>query len=116
MKAYVIALAALTALISTSPARSQTQKIPKDWSVTFFDNTKYRGPTKTMAKPAPTVEARWARAKSVIIIGQWELCTGPNFTGECRKLRSSIADLKAFGYPGQIKSIRPFGLVPRSKS
>ena len=119
MKAYVIALAALTALTSTSPARSQTQqsqKVPKDWSVTFFGSTKYRGAEKTIAKPIASVEPKWASAKSVIIIGQWELCTGANFTGECRKLRSSIADLKAFGYPGQIKSVRPFGLVSRSKS
>jgi len=116
MKAYVIALAALTALIASAPARSQTQRIPKDWGVTFFGNTKYRGAERTIAKPTANVEPKWARAKSVVIIGQWELCTGANFTGQCRKLRSSIADLKAFGYPGQIKSIRPFGLVPRKKS
>jgi hypothetical protein len=116
MKAYVIALAALTALTSASPARSQTQQIPKDWGVTFFASTKYRGASKTVAKSTAKVEAKWARARSAIIIGQWELCTGPNFTGQCRKLRSSIADLKAYGYPGEIKSIRPFGLRPRSSS
>ena len=116
MKAYVFAMAALTALIAPSPARSQAQQIPKGWGVTFYANTKYRGAEKTIAKPTANVEPKWARARSVIIVGQWELCTGPNFTGECRKLRSSIADLKVFGYPGPIKSIRPFGLLPRSKS
>ena len=116
MKAYVIAFAALAALTTIAPAQSQTQKIPKDWSVTFYDNTKYRGASRTIAKTTASVQPKWARAKSVIIVGQWELCTGPNFTGECRKLRSSIADLKAFGYPGQIKSIRPFGLLPRSRT
>ena len=116
MKAYVIALAALTAFTPAAPARSQAQQIPKDWGVTFFANTKYRGAARTLAKSTVNVDPKWARAKSVIIIGQWELCTGANFTGQCRKLRSSIADLKAYGYPGQIKSIRPFGLRPRRSS
>src|SRR5690349_16052324 len=64
MKAYVIALLALTALTSTSPARSQTQQIPKDWSVTFFGSTKYRGANKTIARPMASVESKWARARS----------------------------------------------------
>lgn len=114
MKAYAISLALLIAFIAGSPARSQAQKtvtVPKDWSVVFFESSKYRGSMKKVGQSVSKIEPKWARAKSVIIIGQWELCTGANFTGNCRQLRSSIADLKAFGFPGQIKSVRP--VLPR---
>jgi hypothetical protein len=110
MKANLVALALLTALISSSPARSQTRhvvSVPKGWSVVLYQTSKYRGSTKKLAESVPKMEPKWARAKSVIIVGQWELCTGANFTGECRQLRSSIADLQAYGFPGQVKSIRP---------
>ena len=116
MKAYVLALAAVTTLVSSSPA-SQTRKssfVPKGWSVSLFDKTKYRGSQKTVRGSISSVEQKWRSAKSMIIVGQWEVCTGANFTGECRQLRSSIADLEAYGFPGQVKSIRPIVIRPKS--
>lgn len=116
MKAYVFAIAALTAL-TFWPARSQTQNssfTPKGWSVVLYDKTKYRGAERTVDKSLSSVGQKWSGAKSVIIVGQWQLCTGVNFTGECRQLRSSIADLEAYGFPGPIRSIRPVVIRPRS--
>ena len=117
MKAYVFALAALTALVSTSPASSQSQKssfVPKGWSVSLFDKTKYRGRERTVRASISSLEQKWRSAKSIIVVGQWELCTGINFTGECRQFRSSIADLEVYGFPGQVKSLRPIVVRPKN--
>ncbi|HEX6574414.1 MAG TPA: beta/gamma crystallin-related protein [Gemmatimonadaceae bacterium] len=108
----------MAALLSPARSGSQSQTtVPRGWNVVFYDRTKYQGNQKTLKSAVSTVDPGWARrVKSAVIIGQWELCTGVNFTGECLDLRSSVADLKAYGFSGPVKSIRPIGFTPKKKN
>ena len=79
-----------------------------DWSVTLYARNGYEGAKKTYKAENPDVGADWSkRVKSAVIIGNWELCSKPNYAGECRKLRFSIANLEAWQFPGKVRSLRP---------
>ena len=85
---------------------------PKGWSIEAYGATRYKGAKKTYKSATPDLGNR--RVNSVIVNGYWELCNKPDFKGECRKLRSSIADLQVWGFPGQVKSLRPVVSLKRS--
>lgn len=85
---------------------------PRGWSVEAYSASKYKGSSKIYESAARDLGKH--RVNSVIVKGYWEFCNKPDFKGECRKLRSSIADLKYWGFPGQVRSLRPVVFLKRS--
>jgi hypothetical protein len=49
------------------------------------------------------------RAQSVQVIGTWELCDGPDFTGRCVTLSQNVPNLGAYGLNNRVTSARPVG-------
>lgn len=85
---------------------------PKGWSLEAYSASRYKGTLKVYDSAIADLGSR--RVNSVVVNGYWELCNKPGFKGECRKLRSSIADLKVWGFPGRVRSLRPVVVLKRS--
>ncbi len=114
MKLRIIALVVLAmACVTTSVVHAQSQTAtPRGWSLRFFDRNGYEGNKRTVTSVMRNVGTLNREMKSVIVRGTWQLCDGPDFTGYCVNVRSSIANIKAFGFTKPIKSLRP--VVPKA--
>ena len=116
MRKQIVLLGALTFFtLGAAPQTVDDSKVPKGWHVVLYGQAKYRGEQKTYKASIPDVGQGWSkRVKSVSIgRGMWQLCDKPNYTGNCRILRSSIADLRAWGFPGPIRSVRAYVIRPK---
>jgi hypothetical protein len=98
------------------PQQPREGRVPRHWSIELYDAARYKGQAKTYKSATPDVAASGSRrVKSAIVVGNWEICDKPGFNGNCRTLRSSIADLHVWGFTGQVRSVRPIvPAVPRS--
>jgi hypothetical protein len=107
-------LVSMLAAVSIMSGAQKTREVPtpKGWSIEAYGASKYKGPSKIYKSSMSDLGSR--RVNSVVVNGYWELCNEPDFKGECRKLRSSIADLGAWGFPGKVRSLRPIVVLKRS--
>jgi hypothetical protein len=105
MKALLSMLLAVS--LMPAPQQPRAVSVPRGWSIEFYDASKYKGNTRHYKSATRDTGAWSRRAKSAIVVGIWEICDEPDFKGNCRMLRSSIADLKFWGFTGPVKSVRP---------
>ena len=82
-----------------------------DWYIVLFDQPNYRGNPTNYNSEMSSINKR---SGSVTIgRGVWELCEGRNFTGRCVRLDKSVSDLRGFGLPDRVSSVRPLIRQPR---
>lgn len=80
--------------------------------VVLYTQSNYRG-TPTTYRSA---RSRMVKSTGSVTVGAgvWELCTGNNYTGTCRKVDSSVANMMIFGvFSRTIRSLRPITPQPR---
>ena len=95
-----IARYVLAAIASTAAAQAVAQQI------TFFEREGYEGRSITTDAPIGNLE-RAVRASSAVVSGQWEVCDGPRFTGQCViMLPGEYPSLRAIGLNNSISSAR----------
>ena len=75
----------------------------------MYDRESYRGGSQTVVRPEPSLGSAGGRARSIQIIGTWQLCEGPNFSGRCVTVNQNVPDLNAYGIANPIVSARPMG-------
>lgn len=60
----------------------------------------------TLTRGTPLLFTLGGRAESARAVGQWQVCTGPNYTGECEIIAGNV-DLADWGMSNRIFSARP---------
>lgn len=102
-------LTASTALLSLSAAGASAQTTgPVEAYLYDFPNFQGSGVTARESIPDLTRYNFADKATSIrILSGQWEVCTGVNFTGRCETITADSWDLTGIDLNNQINAVRP---------
>jgi hypothetical protein len=77
-------------------------------SIILFTQPNYRGNREDYTRTTPNLLGMNDRAASVTVEeGQWQLCDGINFTGNCTTITQSISNLGSIGMLNRVSSVRP---------
>lgn len=72
----------------------------------LYDRPNRSGDSRTLTTATPLLWTFGGRAESALAVGQWQVCTGLNYTGECEIIAGSV-DLANWGMSNRIFSARP---------
>jgi hypothetical protein len=64
------------------------------------------GDSRTLTTGTPLLWSFGGRAESALAVGQWQVCTGPNYSGQCEIIAGNV-DLADWGLANRIFSARP---------
>ena len=78
---------------------------PGIYSITIYDRANYRGTPTSFERADRNINKRLGSLQ--IGGGNWVICDGPNFTGQCMSVGENIADLGVYNLGSTIRSIRP---------
>lgn len=71
----------------------------------------YMGPYVRVQTPVANLGVNW-RVRSIRLnSGQWRVCTGANYNGNCTVLRNSVPQISAGADLSSINSLTPIGVV-----
>jgi hypothetical protein len=73
----------------------------------LHSDTLFRGSVQSIRGPTPTLNLDWDVRSIRVRSGEWQICTGRNYTGTCRTIDSDQQTLT--GQFRRIQSIRPTG-------
>jgi len=73
----------------------------------LYDRDQYRGGARTLDGADSNLGNAGNRAQSIQVIGTWQLCEGPNFSGRCVTLSQNVPDLASYGLSNRVASARP---------
>jgi Beta/Gamma crystallin len=113
-------MAMVVAVCATGSAAAQPQDRQMGGiGITVFADIGYRGENATFRNDQPdsrtidaamgTMESFGNRAQSVQVVGTWQLCDGPNFSGRCVTVSQNVPNLSAYGLNNRVSSARPLG-------
>lgn len=76
-------------------------------SITLYTDARFRGHSRTFLGDEPDLAVHnWANvASSLHVSGAWQLCSGPNYSGQCVTVSESSANLAGF-FNDQARSLR----------
>jgi len=74
----------------------------------LYDGPDRSGDSRTLTTGTPLLWTFGGRAESALAVGQWQVCTGPNYSGECEIIAGNV-DLADWGLANRIFSARPRG-------
>lgn len=72
----------------------------------LYDETGFRGRSYTITERSPSIQDMYGM-ESARVTGSWQVCDGPQFTGQCAVITSNVPDLRAIGLRGRVQSARP---------
>jgi hypothetical protein len=75
----------------------------------LYDRDRYRGGSRTLDAAMGALGGFGDRAQSVQVVGTWQLCDGPNFSGRCVTVSQNVPNLGAYGMNNRVSSARPLG-------
>lgn len=97
---------------SARPVDSYQPAPPQEnWYVVVFSQQNYRGSPQNYDSEQSNINRRIGSI--TIGRGVWEVCSGRNFTGNCRTLNQSVANFGSLGMGTNIRSLRPVRPQPR---
>lgn len=70
-------------------------------------DTLFRGPVRSVTGPEPNLNLPWDAGSIRVRSGEWQICTGRNYTGRCTTLDRDMPTVA--GQFRQIASMRPTG-------
>jgi hypothetical protein len=79
----------------------------------LYDRDRYRGGSRTIDAAEGSLGGFGNRAQSLQVIGTWQLCDGPNFTGRCVTVSQNVPNLSSYGMTNRVSSARPLSARPR---
>ena len=102
MRLPLIMLAAVLPVAASAQVYGSSEPVPQ---IRLYASPLYFGRSITVTGAVPNLAAQTfsARAQSVRVVGEWEVCTGVNYTGTCRRL---VADQPVLAR-ATIVSLRP---------
>jgi hypothetical protein len=83
--------------------------LPQPVRLVLYDRERYRGGARTLDSGQGNLGGFGNRAQSVQVVGTWQLCDGPNFTGRCVTVQQNVPNLAAYGMNNRVSSARPLG-------
>jgi hypothetical protein len=86
---------------------------PQEVRMVLYDRDRYRGGSRTIDAATGSLGGFGNRAQSLQVIGTWQLCDGPNFTGRCVMVSQNVPNLSSYGMNNRVSSARPMGGRPR---
>ena len=78
---------------------------PSVYSITIYDRANYRGTPTSFDGADRNINKRLGSLQ--IGGGNWVICDGPNFTGQCMSVGENIPDLGVYNLGTTIRSVRP---------
>jgi hypothetical protein len=87
----------------------QPVPLPQPVRLVLYDRDRYRGDSRTVDAGMRTMESFGHRAQSIQVVGTWQLCDGPNFSGRCVTVSQNVPNLSAYGMNNRVSSARPLG-------
>ena len=73
----------------------------------LFEDRRYDGKSVALEGPRGSLGSMDAKAESLRLSGEWQICDGPDFRGRCITVSRDIADLDEIGWKERIRSARP---------
>jgi hypothetical protein len=83
--------------------------LPQPVRLVVYDRERYRGGARTIDNPQSGLGDFGNRAQSAQVVGTWQLCDGPNFTGRCVTVSQNVPNLSTYGMNNRLLSARPLG-------
>jgi len=96
-------------------ARGQEERRPDlgPMEATIYRDANYQGPAVAMSRADPDLRLAWPVLSIRVTRGAWQLCSEPNYRGQCVTLTQSRPLLSgSFGRGNVLRSIRPLGTDP----
>jgi hypothetical protein len=94
--------------ISASTAAAQTHPSPFIAEAIVYRGRDYSGPSLPVAEDQENLGLAWSVNSLRMVSGRMEVCSAPRFSGTCRIVAQSYADLTPLGLPGnRVMSMRP---------
>lgn len=78
-----------------------------DGEISLFRQQSYQGPHIRAQTAVPDIGRDWIIRSLRITRGQWELCTGANFTGQCTTVSQSLSNVIIASPIVRTRSLRP---------
>lgn len=91
------------------PARPTPQ--PAAEAIIYRD-ANYQGPAVNVHAAQPNLGLRWQVRSIRLVRGSFEVCTRPNYNGDCIRVTRSYADTSPLGIGYTIQSMRPVAAPP----
>ena len=122
MAMRIIAAGAIAVLAALPVASAQEQQLPAPTAaqpepisrppqggleVLLHRDTLLRGPVQSIRAPTPVLALDWDVRSIRVRSGEWQICTGRNYTGTCRTIDRDQPTLSA--QFRRMQSIRPTG-------
>ena len=79
----------------------------------IYDRDRYQGTSRTFDYANGGLGGFGSRAQSLQVIGTWQICDGPNFTGRCVVISENVPNLGSYGMNNRVSSVRPMDAQPR---
>ncbi len=111
LRRTIIGFALLAGLPAAGPAQDQDARFrpPPGWSgrhqATLYRERNFAGPAVSVQRAEANLGVTWPVQSIRVQNGQWQICTGPSFTGRCDILTRDVPVI-AESYR-RIRSIRP---------
>lgn len=95
-------LFATVACMAPTPATAQNP------SATIYRDTSFRGPAVAADRANPNLRLNFPVFSIRVALGDWELCSQPNYRGNCITVSQSTSDLRrTHNWDGPLQSMRP---------
>jgi beta/gamma crystallin len=114
--AALFTAALLAAALSASAQEERVWRPPGggqgEGEISLFRQTNFQGPHIRAQTAVPDIGAAWTVRSVRIARGQWELCTGANYTGRCNIVRQDAGNISLISPLARTRSLRPVSNNP----
>lgn len=112
MRLFAAAAISLLAVLPAASAQEQAEPLSRPpqqggLEAILHRDTLFNGPLQSIRAPTPTLNLEWDVRSIRVRSGEWQICTGRNYTGTCRTIDRDQPTLS--GQFRRIQSIRPTG-------
>lgn len=72
----------------------------------------FQGPAMNASAAQPNLRLAWQVRSIRIVHGTWEICTRPNYVGDCARVSANMSNTASLGIGYAIQSMRPVTAPP----
>jgi hypothetical protein len=97
----------------TAAAQAPPRPLPMpDAEAIIYRDMNFRGPAVNVSQAQPNLDLRFQIRAIRLVKGEWEVCTRPNYNGNCARVTRSYANTSSLGVGHVIQSMRPVSGLP----
>ena len=113
---WSVLLPALLLILPPTTATAQPDgrrpPIGSSREATIYRDANFQGPAVTLTQADPNMRLAWPVNSIKVVRGAWQLCSQPNYRGDCVTLTQSRPLISGLGRGNVLRSIRPLGSDP----